>query len=155
MEDPRQVMQLLHEKGLTRFSADCIEKGELPEKLPDNFSISDIDLSAYSKEPRHGSSPFDERKGYTLKKSPLALSKLKSDDELKQADLVVVIMGPTGAGKSRLIREATGYDVDVSDSLKSGTLLSQFCEYQMTYRLVQAHQRLKHTTSYTEINMWP
>lgn len=35
---------------------------------------------------------------------------LRSDAELHAADAVVVVMGPTGAGKSRFIREATGED---------------------------------------------
>lgn len=44
---------------------------------------------------------------------------LRSDTELHAADAVVVVMGPTGAGKSRFIREATGEDVEVGDSLQS------------------------------------
>jgi ABC-type hemin transport system ATPase subunit len=44
---------------------------------------------------------------------------LRSDTELPAADAVVVVMGPTGAGKSRFIREATGEDVEVGDSLQS------------------------------------
>src|SRR5437868_6106913 len=44
---------------------------------------------------------------------------LRSDSELHAADAVVVVMGPTGAGKSRFIREATGEDVEVGHSFQS------------------------------------
>jgi transcriptional regulator with AAA-type ATPase domain len=45
---------------------------------------------------------------------------LRAGAELPEADAVVIVMGPTGAGKSRFIREVTGEDVEVGDSLESG-----------------------------------
>lgn len=45
---------------------------------------------------------------------------LKIDPDLKSADKIIVVMGPTGVGKSRFIKEATGDDVQVGDSLFSG-----------------------------------
>jgi ABC-type hemin transport system ATPase subunit len=51
---------------------------------------------------------------------------LKSDTDLRTAEGVVVVMGPTGAGKSRFIREATGEYVAVGDTLES-------CKYTSKY----------------------
>jgi len=48
------------------------------------------------------------------------LSLLKNDSDLKDADMVAVVMGPTGAGKSRFIAEASGAEIDIGDSLQSG-----------------------------------
>ena len=55
----------------------------------------------------------------TLEKTHSELTILKQDDDLKHAEVVIVVMGPTGAGKSRLIREASMRDVPVGDSLLS------------------------------------
>ena len=57
--------------------------------------------------------------GISVEKSQSELTVLKKDNDLKQAKLVIVVMGPTGAGKSRFIKEATGENVPVGDSLKS------------------------------------
>ena len=46
---------------------------------------------------------------------------LKKDDDLKHAEVIIVVMGPTGAGKSRLIREASTRDVPIGNSLRSGS----------------------------------
>ena len=54
-----------------------------------------------------------------VEKSQSELTILKKDDDLKHAEVVIVVMGPTGAGKSRLIREASMEDVPVGDSLLS------------------------------------
>jgi ABC-type hemin transport system ATPase subunit len=48
---------------------------------------------------------------------------LRADAELLQADAVVIVLGPTGAGKSKFIREATGEDVEVGSKLESGRRL--------------------------------
>ena len=60
---------------------------------------------------------YDE--GISVEKSQSELTVLKKDNDLKNAELVIVVMGPTGVGKSRLIKEATGENVPVGDSLKS------------------------------------
>ncbi len=62
--------------------------------------------------------------GISVEKSQSELTVLKKDNDLKQAELVIVVMGPTGVGKSRLIKEATGENVPVGDSLKSCQLAS-------------------------------
>ncbi|KAK7898062.1 hypothetical protein LTR67_004694 [Exophiala xenobiotica] len=56
-----------------------------------------------------------------LEKEDSALSLLRNDSDLKDADMVAVVMGPTGAGKSRFIAEASGLRVDIGDSLQSET----------------------------------
>lgn len=56
---------------------------------------------------------------FNLERHISELNRLKSDEALKLARIVVVVMGPTGAGKSRFITEATGLDVEVGDSLHS------------------------------------
>jgi ABC-type proline/glycine betaine transport system ATPase subunit len=42
---------------------------------------------------------------------------LRKDTELPAANTVVIVMGLTGAGKSRFIREATGEAVEIRDTL--------------------------------------
>jgi hypothetical protein len=53
-------------------------------------------------------------RGFSIRDSVVRL--LRRDTELPAANAVVVVMGPTGAGKSRFIREATGEAVEVGDS---------------------------------------
>jgi flagellar biosynthesis GTPase FlhF len=60
---------------------------------------------------------------FSLEKSESEVNRLKKDSDLQLANVIVVIMGPTGAGKSRLIKDATGQDVGVSDTLASGGLV--------------------------------
>ena len=72
----------------------------------------------------------DDPNDYRLERGASELGELKKDSDLKKADVVIVVMGPTGAGKSRLIREATGEDVGVSDKLGSGALAIAAWEMQ-------------------------
>ena len=69
----------------------------------------------------------------TLEKSQPELMTLKKDDDLKHAEVVIVVMGPTGAGKSRLIREASMEDVPVGDSLVSGLSSRMLKQCQFKY----------------------
>jgi predicted GTPase len=52
-----------------------------------------------------------------LDKSESEIQRLKGDGRLAKANMIIVVMGPTGAGKSRFIREATQLTVPVGDSL--------------------------------------
>ncbi|KIW84133.1 hypothetical protein Z517_03380 [Fonsecaea pedrosoi CBS 271.37] len=65
-----------------------------------------------------------------LEKEESALSLLKNDSDLKDADMVAVVMGPTGAGKSRFIAEASGLSVDIGDSLHSETRTVQAYHFE-------------------------
>jgi predicted GTPase len=58
----------------------------------------------------------------SFEKEDSHLSLLKNDSDLEKADMIIVVMGPTGAGRTRLICEANQSDLKVKDSLESSKL---------------------------------
>lgn len=81
--------------------------------------------------------------GFSLRDSVVRL--LRRDTELPAANAVVVVMGPTGAGKSRFIREVTGEAVEVGDSLQSSRHL-QICQRRkILIEELQLRKKSNHT----------
>jgi hypothetical protein len=70
---------------------------------------------------------------------------LRRDTELPAANAVVVVMGPTGAGKSRFIREATGEAVEVGDSLQSSRYLQIWQRRKILIEELQPRKKSNHT----------
>jgi hypothetical protein len=92
-----------------------------------------------------------------LEKEDSALSLLRNDSDLKDADMVAVVMGPTGAGKSRFIAEASGLRVDIGDSLQSGRYNCeriQIINEEILMKSAQKREPSKHTTSTSVVPMW-
>ena len=71
----------------------------------------------------------------SLNRTTSEVSALKTDADLRHADTIVVIMGPTGAGKSRFIEEATGETAGSSDGLVSGAFACHVRKHSRRLRL--------------------
>ncbi|PPR07081.1 hypothetical protein CVT24_010982 [Panaeolus cyanescens] len=48
-------------------------------------------------------------------------TEVKDSFELSEDDIIIAVMGPTGAGKSTFIKNATGYDLKIGNELESCT----------------------------------
>jgi ATPase subunit of ABC transporter with duplicated ATPase domains len=115
--EPRSIDALapvLDEYGTTKHHQNLLRQEE-----QDNSSTPNLRKSRHSRQASHQSA-LDARRH---KKRVSEVKLLRADAELLKADAVVVVLGPTGAGKSKFIREATSEDVEVGDSLQSGISL--------------------------------